>query len=75
MHPRSVTRTDYIIPPASINDQGKFSISITESDGDKLQIAGKVTGRKATGTFQSSFSVGAMTCNTGTMRWKAFHLG
>ncbi len=67
--------TDYIIPAVSINNQGKFSFSTTESDGDKLQFAGKVTGRKATGTFKSSFSVGAITCNTGTMRWKAFHLG
>ena len=64
-----------MIPPFPSTTQGKFSFSTTESDGDKLQFAGKVTGRKATGTFQSSFSVGAVTCDTGTMRWKAFHLG
>ena len=68
-------RTDYTIPAATINGQGKFSISVTEPDGDLLRVAGKVTGRQATGTFRVAFNVGAVTCNTGTMRWKAYHLG
>jgi hypothetical protein len=67
--------TDYVIPAATLNGQGKFSISVTESDGDKLKVTGKVAGRKASGTFRSSFSVGAITCNTGLRHWKALHLG
>ena len=68
--------SDYIIPAATLNGQGKFSVSVTESDGDKLKFAGRVTGRKATGTFRSSFTAsGGVTCDTKTRSWKAYHLG
>lgn len=68
---------DYLIPATAINQQtGKFSpIKITEPDGDKLTITGKIKGRQASGTFRSSFSAGPVTCDTGTLHWTALHLG
>ena len=67
--------TSYLISPASINSAGKFTISEANSGGSTLKISGKVTGRKASGTFRVKFSNPGVTCDTKTMRWKAFHLG
>ena len=67
--------TTYAISPASINSAGKFTINEVTSGGSTLKIAGKVIGRKASGTFRVTFSNPGVNCNTGLRRWKAFHLG
>ncbi|MFN8159495.1 MAG: hypothetical protein U0R52_00405 [Solirubrobacterales bacterium] len=66
--------TAYRIPAAAINSAGRFAVHLTVGDS-KLDIAGKVSGRKASGTLRDRFSVGAVRCDTTAMSWKAFHLG
>jgi hypothetical protein len=71
------TEEDYSIPAATIRKQtGTFSINVTDSAGNKLNISGKVKGRKASGSFRSRFAAGGgVTCDTKTLHWTALHLG
>ncbi len=66
---------DYVIPAAPINARGRFSISVTEPDGDTLRITGRMRRHGATGTFRSSFKIGPVICNSRRFHWKAYHLG
>jgi hypothetical protein len=60
--------------PAGTINGGKFSIHLTNAAGAKLDITGKVTGRKASGTLRDRFDSGSVHCDTKAMHWTAFHL-
>ncbi len=69
------TEEVYGNPARAINRAGKFSIHVTNAAGSKLDITGKVRGRKAFGTLRDRFSVGSVHCDTKAMHWTALHLG
>lgn len=54
---------------------GTFVVSAT-TGRDRVQIAGRIKGRKASGTFRDFFVTSTgITCDTGTLHWKALRLG
>jgi hypothetical protein len=66
--------TFYSISPASINAAGRFMINEVNPGGSTLKIAGKITGRRASGTFRIVFDNPGVHCDTKTRHWKAYHL-
>lgn len=64
------------IPAGAINRRtGAFGVSAT-TRRDRVQITGRIRGRKASGTFRDHFVTSSgVTCDTGVMRWTTLKLG
>jgi len=64
------------IPAGAINRRtGAFAVSAT-TGRDRVQITGRIRGRKASGTFRDHFVTSSgVTCDTGVMRWATLKLG